>query len=73
MQKYPIGSCCSRPRFNFVGGVDDDDDDDDDDDRPRSSRWRWRTLKSEFRQAAFRRFFERALKIGRVVVGPSQS
>ena len=19
----PIGSCCTRPRFNFVGGIDD--------------------------------------------------
>ena len=26
----PIGSCCSRPRLNIVGGVDDD------------SAWKWK-------------------------------
>jgi len=53
MQKYPIGSCCSRPRFNFVGGVDDD----------------WpRAMRNGFHRVAFCGLFERARKIGRMVV-----
>ncbi len=42
-----IGSCCSRPQFNFVGGVDDDA-------WPCSPGKRWRARLRRLYQAAVR-------------------
>jgi len=59
-----IGSCCSRPRFNFVGGVDDGT-------RACSHTKPWTARMRGFRNMVVYAMLTCARKIGRVFVSRS--